>query len=64
MQYYAWSTILQEELRDLYVDPNLIFGNLNIISSRQSWYLPVSKKLQPVEKVLTKLISKERHIAS
>ncbi len=41
----VWSTILQEELKDLYVDPDIIFGNLNIIFSHQSWYLPASKKL-------------------
>lgn len=40
-----WSSILQEELKDIIVDPDLIFGNLNIISSHQTWYLPATKKL-------------------
>ena len=41
----VWSTILQEELKDIYVDPENIFGNLNIVFSRQTWYLPASKRL-------------------
>jgi DNA-binding transcriptional MerR regulator len=41
----AWSTIVQEELKDIIVDPLLIFGNLNIIFSHQTWYFPATKKL-------------------
>jgi DNA-binding transcriptional MerR regulator len=41
----VWSTVVQEEHKDLYVDPNIIFGNLNIIYSHQSWYLPATKRL-------------------
>ena len=40
----VWSTVVEEH-RDLYVDPKTIFGNLNIIFSHQSWYLPSSKRL-------------------
>ncbi|MHB8597823.1 MAG: MerR family transcriptional regulator [Ktedonobacteraceae bacterium] len=41
----VWSTILQEELKDIIVDPDIIFGNLNVIFSHQTWYLPSAKKL-------------------
>src|SRR2546423_13741 len=41
----VWSTVVQEGHKDLYVDPDIIFGNLNIIFSHQSWYLPASKRL-------------------
>jgi DNA-binding transcriptional MerR regulator len=40
-----WTTILQEELKDIIVDPDIIYGNLNIIFSNQTWYLPATKKL-------------------
>ena len=58
LQYYAegraidlagslvvWSSIVQEELKDIIVDPLIIFGNLNIIFSQQTWYFPATKKL-------------------
>ena len=41
----VWSNVVEEEHKDLYVDPEIIFGNINIIFSRQSWYLPASKRL-------------------
>lgn len=41
----VWSTVVEEEHKDLYVDPEIIFGNINIIFSHQSWYLPASKRL-------------------
>ncbi len=41
----VWSSIVQEELKDLIVDPLIIFGNLNIIFSHQTWYFPATKKL-------------------
>ncbi len=41
----VWSTIVQEELKDIIVDPDIIFGNLNVIFSNQTWYLPATKKL-------------------
>ncbi len=39
----VWSNVVEEEHKDLYVDPDIIFGNVNIIFSHQSWYLPASK---------------------
>src|SRR5712691_1857560 len=41
----VWSNVVEEEQKDLYVDPEIIFGNINIIFSRQSWYLPAAKRL-------------------
>ena len=41
----VWSTIVQEDLKNIIVDPDIIFGNLNIIFSRQTWYFPATKKL-------------------
>ncbi|HYU76827.1 MAG TPA: MerR family transcriptional regulator, partial [Ktedonobacteraceae bacterium] len=41
----VWSTIIQEELKDIIVDPLIIFGNLNIIFSHQTWYFPAATKL-------------------
>ncbi|MFI5422130.1 MAG: hypothetical protein ACHQ1H_14290, partial [Nitrososphaerales archaeon] len=40
----VWSSVVEEERKDLYVDPDIIFGNLSIILSNQSWYLPTSTK--------------------
>ncbi len=40
----VWSSVVEEERKDLYVDPDTIFGNLSIILSHQSWYLPTSTK--------------------
>src|SRR5579859_1491825 len=41
----VWSTIVQEDLKDIIVDPDIIFGNLNITFSHQTWYFPATKKL-------------------
>src|SRR5712691_5055970 len=40
----VWSSVVEEEHKDLYVDPDIIFGNLSIILSHESWYLPTSTK--------------------
>src|SRR5712691_797238 len=40
----VWSTIIQEEMKEIIVDPLIIFGNLNIIFSHQTWYFPATKK--------------------
>lgn len=38
----VWSTFPKE---DLSIDPNIIFGNLSIIFSRHSWYLPFQEEV-------------------
>ena len=40
----VWSSVVEEEHKDLYVDPDIIFGNLSIIFSHQNWYLPATTK--------------------